>query len=255
MEKGITMNIAIITGASSGMGREFAVQLDQRLGKTDEIWLLARRREPLEELAASLRIKTRVIAIDLTVESSLKQFEEVLSIQNPKITVLVNCAGIGSHKLFARQSREEIEAMVQLNIVALTRMTMICLPYMRKGSKLLQFSSGAAFVPQQAFAVYAASKAYVYSLSRALERELRGKGITVTAVCPGPVNTPFLTHAYENAIRISLLKKLTMAETSCVVKKAIDDCKSGRSVSLCGLPIRLLYLSTQGVQNLLMKCF
>ncbi len=255
MEKGITMNIAIITGASSGMGREFAVQLDQRLGKTDEIWLLARRREPLEELAASLRTKTRVIAIDLTVESSLKQFEEVLSIQNPKITVLVNCAGIGSHKLFARQSREEIEAMVQLNIVALTRMTMICLPYMRKGSKLLQFSSGAAFVPQQAFAVYAASKAYVYSLSRALERELRGKGITVTAVCPGPVNTPFLTHAYENAIRISLLKKLTMAETSCVVKKAIDDCKSGRSVSLCGLPIRLLYLSTQGVQNLLMKCF
>lgn len=249
------MNIAIITGASSGMGREFAVQLDQRLGKTDEIWLLARRREPLEELAASLRTKTRVIAIDLTVESSLKQFEEVLSIQNPKITVLVNCAGIGSHKLFARQSREEIEAMVQLNIVALTRMTMICLPYMRKGSKLLQFSSGAAFVPQQAFAVYAASKAYVYSLSRALERELRGKGITVTAVCPGPVNTPFLTHAYENAIRISLLKKLTMAETSCVVKKAIDDCKSGRSVSLCGLPIRLLYLSTQGVQNLLMKCF
>ena len=255
MEKGITMNIAIITGASSGMGREFAVQLDQSLGKTDEIWLLARRREPLEELAASLRIKTRVIAIDLTVESSLKQFEEVLSIQNPKITVLVNCAGIGSHKLFARQSREEIEAMVQLNIVALTRMTMICLPYMRKGSKLLQFSSGAAFVPQQAFAVYAASKAYVYSLSRALERELKGKGITVTAVCPGPVNTPFLTHAYENAIRISLLKKLTMAETSCVVKKAIDDCKSGRSVSLCGLPIRLLYRSTQGVQNLLMKCF
>lgn len=255
MEKGITMNIAIITGASSGMGREFAVQLDQSLGKTDEIWLLARRREPLEELAASLRTKTRVIAIDLTVESSLKQFEEVLSIQNPKITVLVNCAGIGSHKLFARQSREEIEAMVQLNIVALTRMTMICLPYMRKGSKLLQFSSSAAFVPQQAFAVYAASKAYVYSLSRALERELRGKGITVTAVCPGPVNTPFLTHAYENAIRISLLKKLTMAETSCVVKKAIDDCKSGRSVSLCGLPIRLLYLSTQGVQNLLMKCF
>ena len=121
MEKGITMNIAIITGASSGMGREFAVQLDQSLGKTDEIWLLARRREPLEELAASLRTKTRVIAIDLTVESSLKQFEEVLSIQNPKITVLVNCAGIGSHKLFARQSREEIEAMVQLNIVALTR--------------------------------------------------------------------------------------------------------------------------------------
>lgn len=249
------MNIAIITGASSGMGRDFAVQLDQCLGKTDELWLLARRREPLEELAASLRIKARVIAIDLTREASLKQFEEVLAIQNPKITVLVNCAGVGIHKPFARQSREEIEDMIQLNIVALTRMTMICLPYMKKGSKLLQFSSGAAFVPQKAFAVYAASKAYVYSLSRALEQELKGRGITVTTVCPGPVNTPFLAHAYEDGKSPGLLKKLTMAETSCVVKKAIDDCRSGRSVSLCGLPIRLLYLSTQSVQNVLLRCF
>lgn len=249
------MNIAIITGASSGMGREFAVQLDKCLGKTDEIWLLARRKEALEGLSDSLRIKTRVIAADLTKEQSLKQFEEVLAICDPKITVLVNCAGIGTHKPFAKQSREEIEAMVQLNIVALTRMTMICLPYMKKGSKLIQFSSGAAFVPQQAFAVYAASKAYVYSLSRALEQELKGREITVTAVCPGPVNTPFLANAYDNSSKMSLMKKLTLAETSCVVKKAIDDCKSGRGVSLCGLPIKLLYLSTQGVQNILLRCF
>lgn len=249
------MNIAIITGASSGMGREFAVQLDQCLGKTDEIWLLARRKETLETLSESLQMKTRVIAADLTKEQSLKQFEEVLSICNPKITVLVNCAGIGTHKPFARQSREEIEAMVQLNIVALTRMTMICLPYMRKGSKLIQFSSGAAFVPQQAFAVYAASKSYVYSLSRALEQELKGKGITVTAVCPGPVNTPFLSNAYDNVSKLGLLKKLTMAKTSCVVKKAIDDCKNGRGVSICGLPVKLLYLSTQGIQNILLRCF
>lgn len=249
------MNIAIITGASSGMGREFAVQLDQNLGKTDEIWLLARRKEALNGLSDSLRMKTRVIAVDLTKEPSLKQFEEVLAISNPKITVLVNCAGVGTHKPFSRQNREEIEDMVQLNIVALTRMTMICLPYMKKGSKLIQFSSGAAFVPQQAFAVYAASKAYVYSLSRALEQELKGRGITVTAVCPGPVNTPFLAHAYENPSKPGLLRKLTMAKTSCVVKKAIDDCKSGRGVSLCGLPVKLLYLSTQGIQNILLRCF
>lgn len=249
------MNIAIITGASSGMGREFAIQLDQRLGKTDELWLIARRKEALNGLSDSLRTKTRVIAADLTKEQSLRQFEEVLAISNPKITVLVNCAGIGTHKPFARQNREEIEDMVQLNIVALTRMTMICLPYMKKGSKLIQFSSGAAFVPQQAFAVYAASKAYVYSLSRALEQELKGRGITVTAVCPGPVNTPFLTHAYENPSKLGLLRTLTMAKTSCVVKKAIHDCKSGRGVSLCGLPVKLLYLSTQGIQNILLRCF
>lgn len=247
------MNIAVITGASSGMGREFAVQLDKSLGKTDEIWLLARSRDALERLADSLRMKARVIPVDLTDEGALKQFEEVLAIQNPKITVLVNCAGIGSHKPFARQDRSEIDAMIQLNIMALTRMTMLCLPYMKKGSRMIQVSSGAAFVPQKAFAVYAASKAYVYSLSRALGQELKGRGITVTAVCPGPVNTPFLVHAYEDMSGFSLLKRLTMAETSCVVKKALDDCKIGKSVSTCGLPVKLLYLSTQSIQNVMMR--
>lgn len=184
------MNIAIITGASSGLGWEFARQLDRLLGKTDEIWLLARRKDAMEALSDKLQHKIRAIAIDLTKEKELQQFEEVLAIQNPRITVLVNCAGVGTHGPFTRQSRETIDAMVKLNIMALTTMTRICLPYMKKGSKILQFSSGAAFVPQAAFAVYAASKAYVYSLSRALERELRGRGITVTAVCPGPVNTP-----------------------------------------------------------------
>lgn len=252
---GVHMNIAIVTGASSGMGKEFAIQLDACLGKTDEIWLLARTKESLEKLADSLRHKARVIVIDLTEETALRQFEEVLAIQNPKITVLVNCAGTGSHKVFAKQGREEIDEMIQLNITALTRMTMLCLPYMRKGSKLIQVSSGAAFVPQKAFAVYAASKAYVYSLSRALSQELQGRGITVTAVCPGPVNTPFLAHAYEDMSGLGTLKKLTMAKTACVVKKALDDCKVGKSVSICGLPVKLLYLSTQSVQNVMLKCF
>lgn len=94
------MNIAIITGASSGMGLEFARQLDDKLGKTDEIWLLARRKEPMEELAQAMHSKTRTIVIDITNEKEMKQFAEVLAIQNPKITVLVNCAGVGSHGLF-----------------------------------------------------------------------------------------------------------------------------------------------------------
>ena len=100
------MNIAIVTGASSGMGKEFARQLDQNLGKTDELWLLSRNKESLEDLAASLRIKSRAISIDLTDEKSLNQFEEALAIQNPKITVLVNCAGVVSHKPFTKQSKE-----------------------------------------------------------------------------------------------------------------------------------------------------
>lgn len=247
------MNIAIITGASSGMGMEFARQLDNSLHKTDEIWLVARRREPMEELARTLRHKTQIIAMDVTLESAMDQFAEVLAISSPKISVLVNCAGVGSHGKFAQLSDEAAADMMQVNIVALTRMTKMCLPYMRRGSKIIQLASGAAFVPQAAFAVYAASKAYVYSFSRALGRELEERGIHVMAVCPGPVNTPFLARAYGDPSHMKGLKKLTMVEAERVVAKAILDCKRGRSVSVCGLPMKALYFATQGVQNLLCK--
>ncbi len=245
------MNIAIITGASSGMGMEFARQLDRNIGKTDEIWLLARRREPMEQLAGTMRTRAKTIVIDMTNEREMAQFAEVLAISNPKITVLVNCAGVGSYGEFVKQSSADISGMIRLNIMALTQMTEICLPYMRRGSRIIQFSSGAAFVPQAAFAVYAATKSYVYSLSRALSKELQAKGISVTAVCPGPVNTPFLAHAYGDASHMGRLKKLTMAKTECVVAKAIADCKMGKSVSVCGLPMKALYLLTQGVQNVM----
>ena len=244
------MNIAIITGASSGLGKEFARQLDISLGHTNEIWLLGRNKAALNELAESLRHKARAIAIDLSEEKELRQFEEVLMIQNPRITVLVNCAGTGSYKPFPEQSRTEIEAMLQVNILALTRMTSICLPYLKKGSRLLQIASGAAFVPQANFAVYAASKAYVYSFSRALTQELKERGVQVTTVCPGPVDTPFLDRAYGDVSELNLIKKLTITEPACVVKKAIDDCRRGKKVSVCGLPMKLLYLATQGIADL-----
>ncbi len=247
------MNIAIITGASSGMGMEFARQLDRKLRKTDEIWLLARRREPMEELARFMKTKTRAIVIDMANEKEMAQFEEVLAITKPKITILVNCAGVGTHGAFDNLSSENMSAMIRLNIMALTTMTKLCLPYMRRGSRIVQFASGAAFVPQAAFAVYAASKSYVYSFSRALGTELSGRGISVTAVCPGPVNTPFLEHAYGDKTRLNRLKKLTMVKTECVVSKAIEDCKMGKSVSICGLPVKILYLATQSIQNVLQK--
>ncbi|MCM1122657.1 MAG: SDR family NAD(P)-dependent oxidoreductase [Eubacterium sp.] len=247
------MKIAIITGASSGMGMEFARQLDTNLTKTDEIWLLARRRKPMEDLARSMKSKVRTIPIDMTDEKELEQFAEVLAISEPKITVLVNCAGVGSYGEFLRQTSEDVSAMIQLNIVALTKMTKICLPYMCRGSRIIQFASGAAFVPQAAFAVYAATKSYVYSLSRALGKELQSRQISVTAVCPGPVNTPFLQHAYGDASRINGLKRLTMAKTECVVAKAIEDCKMGKSVSVCGLSMKALYLATQSIQNIIQK--
>lgn len=245
------MNIAIITGASSGMGREFAAQIETQLRRTDEIWLLARRKEPMEELARTMRIKTRIIPIDIADERELRRFREVLLLAAPKITLLACCAGVGYYGAFSSREDEDISAMLRLNVAAQTLLIKLCLPYMRKGSKIIQFASGAAFVPQPNFAVYAATKAYAYSFGRAIGRELRGRGICVTTVCPGPVDTPFLERAYGDGAPMSAQKKRVMVKPERVVAKAIEDCRRHRAVSVCGAPMQALYLATQSVQNIL----
>lgn len=254
------MNIAIITGASSGMGKEFTLQLAPILHKTDEIWLVARRKDSLEELVINIeeligkradksgkKPRVRAIPVDITDDAQLSNFAELLMIQNAGISVLINCAGTGIYGAFENLSRDETAQMVRLNVLALTQMTKFCLPYMRRGSTIIQVASGAAFLPQRDFAVYAASKAYVYYFGKALGKELKSKGISVTIVCPGPVDTPFLSHAYGRYGQISLIKKITMAKPENVVKKALKDCKKKKSVSIYGIPMKLLYLLTRGL--------
>lgn len=253
------MNIAIITGASSGMGKEFTIQLAPVLHKTDEIWLIARRRDALEELVINIeellvsrahnsgkKPRVKAIPIDITDDGQLSHFAELLMIQNAGISVLINCAGAGTYGAFENLSREETAQMVRLNVFALTQITKFCLPYMRRGSTIIQVASGAAFLPQRDFAVYAASKAYVLYFGKALGKELKSKGINVTVVCPGPVDTPFLSHAYGRYGQISLIKKLTMAKPENVVRKALKDCKKKKSVSIYGIPMKILYGLTRG---------
>lgn len=254
------MNIAIITGASSGMGKEFTMQLAPILHKTDEIWLVSRRKDALEELKTDIekligkrankhgkKLRVRAVPVDITDDVQLSRFAELLMIQNAGISVLINCAGAGTYGAFENLSRDETAQMVRLNVLALTQMTKFCLPYMRKGSNIIQVASGAAFLPQRDFAVYAASKAYVYYLGKALGKELKNKGINVTVVCPGPVDTPFLSHAYGRYGQISFIKKLTMAKPEDVVRKALKDCKKKKTVSIYGIPMKLLYGLTRGL--------
>lgn len=237
------------------MGREFARQLAGSLTKTDEIWLLARKRETLQRTAHELTTQTvhgqttkiRTIEIDITDEGKLARFAEVLMIRNAGISALINCAGTGVYGSFEKLSRDEVTQTVRLNTLALTQITKLCLPYMRKGSKIIQLASSAAFLPQPDFAVYAASKAYVYSFSRALRKELKAKGISVTVVCPGPVKTPFLDHAYGRYGEMNILKKMTMAKPEKVVKKALKDSKKKKAVSVYGLPMKMLYGLTKGL--------
>ena len=231
--------IAIVTGASSGMGRAFIFQLAEKYPKLEEIWAVARRAEPMEQLQKEIKnVKIRLFPLDLKEEESFGKISKALQEEKPWAGVLVNGAGIGISGNFNEMSEKEMTGMMDVNCRALTRMTYLVLPYMRKGGQIYQFASAAAFSPQPGFAVYAASKAYVLSFSMALRQELKEQGIRVTAVCPGPVKTEFLKKAYGNQ-KISGYKRLVMADCDHVVSCAVKDAKKGKAVSVYGMTMKL----------------
>lgn len=227
------MNVIVITGASSGLGVEFALQLDNVFHNIDEIWLMARRKKEMLEVAQYLEHTTRVLDMDVTNEEQMDRFRELLAKEKPMIRMLVNCAGYGIMGDFAASDINEELGMIDVNCRALTQMTYQCLPYMRKNSRIIQLASSAAFLPQPNFAVYAATKSYVYSFSRALNQELRKKKIYVTAVCPGPVDTPFFDIAEKTGSTLAV-KKLTLVRADMVVEKAISDSYHKREKSVYG---------------------
>ncbi len=231
------MNIIMITGASSGIGMEFAMQMDNYFSNIDEFWLIARSRDKLEEVAKVLRHKTRILAMDITKDGQLERLEDTLAEKQAIVRILVNCAGYGLMGSFANQDRESVLGMIRLNCEALTSLTHRMIPYLRRGSRIIQMASSAAFLPQPDFAVYAATKSYVLSFSRAIGEELREKGIYVTSVCPGPVDTPFFDIAEKTGTTLHI-KKYTMVTAERVVAKAIKDSYHKRTLSVCSLPIQ-----------------
>ena len=243
----MSKNIIIITGASSGIGKEFAHQIDPYFPGIDEIWLIARNRERLQEVADCLQHKIRIFTMDITSEAQVERLTDTLEDHQACIRMLINCAGYGLIGAFSKagsfpsdKSTCDVKGqlgMVRLNCEALTHMTHCCLPYMAKGSRIIQLSSSAAFLPQPGFAVYAATKSYVLSFSRALGEELRTKGIYVTSVCPGPVDTPFFDIAEKFGSTLGV-KKYTMVSAEKVVKLALRDSYHKRPMSVCSLPIR-----------------
>ena len=256
------MYIAMVTGASSGMGREFVRQIWQAYKSLDEIWLVARREEALKDLARDLageesldldapvpfaglcisgmgKTKLRLLTLDLTRETQLCRLQECLQVFKPVIRLVVNAAGVGYYGKAEELSVEEQLGMVDLNCRALTRVTLDCLPYLTEGSRILQIASGSAFCPQARFAVYAATKTYVVSFSRSLARELKQRRITVTSVCPGPVDTEFFAHG---GFRLPPWKRPFLADCQRVVRKALFDAEAGKCLSIYGLPMKLVYL-------------
>lgn len=186
------MKTAIITGASSGLGKEYALQLKANFPDVKQVWLIARRKPLLDELAMKLDIPAVSVPLDLTSDADLGALARKLSEENPDVTVLVNCAGCGYLANVAETDPQLLSRMTDLNIRAMTLVTRAALPYMGEGAKIVNVSSIASFCPNARMTVYSSTKAYVSSFSLGLREELRERKISVTAVCSGPMDTEFL---------------------------------------------------------------
>jgi uncharacterized protein len=240
--------IAIVTGASSGLGIEFARQIEKQYF-LDEIWLIARRATPMKGLAEGFqKSKGVVLTLDLTDQGDQATLKKKIEDEQPEIQLLVNNAGYGKIGPFADLGLDEQLQMVDLNVRALTHLSHVVIPFMLPGAQILQVASSIGFCPAPNFAVYAATKAYVVSLSEAMSFELRSRGIRVTAVCPGPVATEFFAVAQQNEFmrdkvgEAEPFNKFLMVEAKDVVKKALRDARKGRRRSIFGLPIKLFVL-------------
>lgn len=192
------MNIAIITGASSGLGRLYVRQADKE-GAYDQIWAIARRRERLEDLARRCAAEVRCICLDLSCEDAIEELNAMLQAQSPQVGLLVNAAGFGKFGTCDDLGSDEVGAMIDVNCRALVQVTQSVLPYMARGSHIIEIASCAGFQPLPGLGVYAASKSFVLSYTRSLRYELRGRGIHVTAVCPIWIRTEFIKVARETA--------------------------------------------------------
>ncbi len=229
------MKIAVITGASSGMGREFVYALDKE-ESFDEIWVIARREQRLLELQEKCRAKIRPLVLDLQEKDSFRAYQTLLEEEKPEISVLVNAAGFGLFGVFAEMDLQRQLDSIDLNARGLTAMCHLCIPYMAKGSRIYNLGSMSSWQPVPYINVYGATKAYVLSFSRALGVELKEKGIRVMAVCPGWIQTEFFSHAIHDDT-VNYFNRYYTAEQ--VVAKALKDMKKGKNASVLGFPERV----------------
>jgi hypothetical protein len=235
------MDIGIVTGASAGLGWEFARQIDTKY-HLDELWIIARREDRLEELAGLLDTPAKILAMDLTSKDEISTLEQLLQEGDFRIRVLVNNAGFGKRGSFADIDLDAQLDMVDLNVRAVVHLTHLTLPYMQRGDQLIQVASSAGFLPMGNFAVYAASKAFVTNFSNAIAAELQEKGVIVTAVCPGPVATEFQSISGSNPAESRYLGKATAEK---VVAKALRNARHGKWFSIYGFMMNLLPFLTR----------
>ena len=240
------MRIALITGASSGLGKAFAERIDTQEVLIDEIWLIARREERLKELAKTLSHPCRILALDLTKPESFKLIRAQLEAETIQVGLLVNCAGYAKIGNYARISPYDSLHMIDLNCKAAVSITLTALPHMKAHDRIIHICSCAAFQPLQHINIYASTKAFLYQYTRALRLELLPRKIAVTAVCPfwikdtefihianGYGGTPDFSSEINETPPIRHFPFAVRAER--VAKQALSDSRLGFAVSTPGI--------------------
>lgn len=222
------LKIAVITGASSGLGKEFFLQLENEY---DEVWMIARREEKMKAIS-ELRpeIKAKIVKLDLLKKEAFHLFDELLTQNDADIRLLINNAGYGLLGDFDEMETDGQTGIVRLNNEALVGMTSVALKHMHDGAQIINICSIASFVPNTRMAVYSSSKAFVMSFSRALRGELRHRRINCLAVCPGPMDTEFLECAGIEEGSSRAFDMLPYCNAKDVAKKALVYSKKGKAV-------------------------
>jgi len=239
------MNIAIISGASRGIGYAIAKELDNY--GLDELWLISRSNIDTD----IFRTKSKHFSLDLTEKDFTKKIKDTLREKNYTVKYLVCSAGVGYMGKVEDNTEDQIANMLSLNCTALSLLTNICIPHMVRNCSILQIASGAGFVPQPNFAIYAASKSYVISFSRALRKELKLKGIKITAVCPGPVETDFFA-----ALNPPEYKKKYLISAEKVAKKSLKAVKKNKAICSTSFSMKMVHLASKILpQSLLLKFY
>ncbi|MEG1499779.1 MAG: SDR family NAD(P)-dependent oxidoreductase [Clostridia bacterium] len=228
-------NIAIISGASSGMGKKFCELLDAE--GFDEIWGIALKNQGLVDLKNEIKTPVKIFAGDLTTDKFFSDFSQTLSDEKPNVLFLANCSGFGKFGRYDEINILDSLNMIDLNCKSLVHMTEMVLPFMTTGARIVQIASVAAFQPVPFANVYAASKAFVLSYSRALNVELKPRKISVTTVCPYWTKTQFFKRAV-NPQNNTIKKYVVMYDPQKVISKALKDAKKRKELSIYGFIAR-----------------
>lgn len=240
--------IAILTGATGGLGREFLKQMLQE--DIDELWAVARNEQKLAKLRSEYGEKVVPVAADLSEMDGIERVGQMLEEQKPLVTYLINNAGLAKMGSYNDFSVEEIDRTINVNCKAPLMLIKLCLPYMKSGSRILNISSASAFQPNPYINLYAATKAFERNYSRAINAELKGTGITSIAVCPGWIDTELL----QKEINGKKVRFPGLVSADRVAKQAIRDAKKGKDMSVCSLYVKCQHVYVKILpQRLVMK--